>query len=131
MFTTCLHVLSTVLSSVDGTVNESCENSGTPLTIPMQRARVGSLIRELRSRMPHGMAKNKERKKRKVPACLDFLLNKGRQTINKNTSNLSHRKYGNGYGMGWGRGSAGSRMVGRGCCDFSRIVGEGLSGKET
>ena len=77
------------------------------------------------------MACQKQRKKRKVPACLDLLLNKGNQTINKNTSNLSHRTYGNGYGVGRGRGSAGSRMVGRGRCDFSRIVGEGLSGKET
>lgn len=33
VFTTRLHVLSTVLSSAEGTVNESCENSGTPLAV--------------------------------------------------------------------------------------------------
>lgn len=73
-------MLSTVLSSADGTVNESCENSGTPLTIPMQRAWVGSLIRELRSRMPHGMPKTK--KEEKSP-CLLRLSVEQRETDNK------------------------------------------------
>ena len=76
------------------------------------------------------MAWPKKKKERKVPACLDFSVEQ-RETDNKQKYIEPVTPHITVMAMEWGRGDAGNRMVGSGHCDFSRMVGEGLSGKET